>query len=229
MNFVRRAMVRGLAAALGLMMLAVPAMAETPEETAARIQKHYKDIEAISANYTRQSSFAASGSIFKSKVAGGGWIAFAKPYSLRLDQREPRPELIVTTSQGIWWVREERKQAEIYPSEQFSTNLRPVWDSLGGLGSITDTFNLTTPTDEEIELEPDSIVLALEPKKARADLSRLVILFDSDTLLVIGFRIVNLIGDVTDYRFSNVEVNPKLPPWTFNYTPPSDFAILDHR
>ncbi len=229
MSLMLNAIKRGMVLALGLIMLAAPALAETPAQTAERIQKRYRDIESISANYTRKSKFAASGSIFKSEVEGGGWIAWAKPYSLRLDQREPKKELIVTTSQGIWWVREERSQADLYPTEQFTANLRPVWDSLGGLSSITDTFNLEKATAKEAGLAPGSLALALTPKQARADLNRLVLFFDTDSLLLKGFRIVNLIGDVTDYRFSNMDVNPKLPTWTFNYSPPNEYAILDHR
>ena len=85
------------------------------------------------------------------------------------------------------------------------------------------------PTPDEGQLEPGSITLALEPKQTRADVSRLVLFFDSESLLIKGFRIVNLVGDITDYRFESVEVNPKLPPWTFNYNPPADYAIIDHR
>ena len=103
MNFVHRAAGLGAVIVLGLILLAAPVLAETPAESASRIQERYKSIEAISANYTRKSKFAASGSIFKSEVQGGGWIAWAKPYSLHLDQRTPKRELIVTTSQGIWW------------------------------------------------------------------------------------------------------------------------------
>jgi outer membrane lipoprotein-sorting protein len=72
-------------------------------------------------------------------------------------------------------------------------------------------------------------VLVLLPRQRRVDLKRLVVWFDPADLVLRGFRLETLVGDVTEYRLSGVEVNPSLEPGLFAYEPPADFRVRDHR
>ncbi len=209
-----------------------PTPAEEPSpgaELARRVQLRYQKVLALSARYQRTSRYLATGGKGPRQVQAAGRLLWRRPLSLRLEQDQPRPELVVTTAQGVWWVRPHRRRADLYPLEQFTAGLRSLLDVLGGLARVEESFRLRQPTPQERELAGDDLVLVLQPRRRRADLKRLVVWFQPQSLLLSGFRIVNLLGDQTDYRLSGLEVNPHLPPGTFSYQPPADYRIRDHR
>ena len=216
----------GLAAWLAAASLAG---AGEPGALAAKVQARYREIHSLRADYQRLSRFKAAGGQSARVVKGKGKLTWARPLKLRLAQAEPRLELVVTTAQGVWWVRPDRRRADIYPLEQFTSGMRTLLDALGGLAGIEKDFILEKPDEEERKLGEGGPVMVLRPKQSRADLKRLVLWFEGGDLLLKGFRTVSLMGDVTEYRLTNLQANPPLRPDLFFYTPPSDFKVRDHR
>jgi outer membrane lipoprotein carrier protein len=212
--------------------LFLPPLAQAEQSGAAdlasQVQKRYQKVQALSADYTRSSRFVASGGQAASEVKAIGRLYWQRPLSLRMDQAEPKAEQVVTTPQGVWWVRPQRKRADLYPMEQFTTGLQPLMDALGGLAKVDQDFNLEQPTPGETAAAGGPL-LVLSPKKKRVDLKRLVLWFDAKEILLKGFRIISLVGDVTEYRLISLQVNPALPKGTFSYTPPAGFQVRDHR
>jgi outer membrane lipoprotein carrier protein len=212
------------------LLLCSPAWAAQPEAAAlaAKVQKRYQAVQSLSAYYTRASRFVAGGGQSARQVKAQGRLFWRRPVSLRMDQAEPNAEKVVTTSQGVWWARPERKRADLYPLEQFTTGLQSLLDVLGGLAKVDQAFNLETPKPEETALA-DGPVLVLSPKVKRIDLKRLVVWFDGKDMLLKGFRMQSLVGDVTEYRLRNMLINPNMPADTFTYKPPAGFKVRDHR
>jgi outer membrane lipoprotein-sorting protein len=200
-----------------------------PAEVALKIQERYQDIHAIKASYQRHSRFVATGSQLNRDVKGAGVLYWSRPTNLRLEQKTPKQELIVSADQGVWWVRESRQRADLYPKEQFTSGLKPLLDALGGLAALDQDFNLEKPEQEHQGPDQDSLVLVLSPKQRRVDLKTLVLWFERDSLLLKGFRITSLVGDVTQYLFHDLEVNPELGEDFFVYEPPADFRVRDHH
>ena len=206
-----------------------PAQAQTtPQELAAKVQARYQSIHSLKADYHRLSRFQAAAGQPGRVVEGKGKLTWARPLSLRLLQLEPRRELVVTTSQGVWWSRPRLHRADLYPLEQFTSGLRSLLDALGGLASLEQSFILEEPDPEEKTLGQGGPVLVLKPKQSRVDLKRLAIWFSPDLVLK-GFRIMSLMGDLTEYRLSQVKINPPLAPETFSFIPDPSFTIRDHR
>ena len=205
------------------------ASAEDPAALAGRVQGQYKKIQSISASYERISRLVAAGDQKRQLVKGQGQLFWARPVFLRLEQEKPRPELVVVQKDLVWWVRPSQNRAEIYAAEQFTAGLRPLMDTLGGLARLDESFDLTDPTPEESKLGDGGPVLVLIPQQKRMDLKRLVVWFEPEKLILKGFSMISLMGDVTQYFLADVKVNPELPLQTFSYTPPSDFKVIDHR
>ncbi|MGD9124432.1 MAG: outer membrane lipoprotein carrier protein LolA [Desulfarculaceae bacterium] len=195
---------------------------------ATRIQVKAKSIDALSADYERTSRFAAAGSHLKRLVKGSGRLYWARELNLRLEQKTPRQELIVANAGSVWWVRPLRKQADRYPAEQFTGGLKPLLEALGGLARLDRDFVLNMPSKEENALGRGGPVLVLIPKSKRADLTRLIIWFDAQRLLLKGFRMLNLVGDVTEYRLTNMSINPSLAADAFTFSPAEDYKVRDH-
>ena len=210
------------------LLLAAPNQADS-QQLIGQIQSKAVATTNLQADFARTSDYVAIGNDGASQVMGTGKLYWAAPLNLRLEQVEPSSELIVSDGASVWWVRPERNRADAYPVDNFTSSLRSVLDILGGLSGINDNF-IVEPT-LETDLSPDNsdITLVLRPKVARADLNRLVLWFNQDTLQLAGFRFSNVVGDVTQYRFSNVLTNQSLPKDFFKYSPPADYRVNDQR
>ena len=53
--------------------------------------------------------------------------------------------------------------------------------------------------------------------------------FNQDTLLLSGFKIINLVGDVTTYLLQDVKANVPVEAKLFSFDPPRDWRVVDHR
>lgn len=197
---------------------------------AAKVQARYQQINNLSAAYHRKSLFVAAGNDSERTVEGQGHLLWARPTSLRLEQDEPRKELIVTQQGSVWWVRPQRGRADVYPLDRFTSGLRSLMDALGGLARVDESFTVESPTDED---RPASAlgqnILVLKPKERRADLKRLVLWFSPEDMVLQGFRLISLIGDITEYRLQEVRVNVSLATDSFAYQAPPDYKLTDHR
>lgn len=205
------------------------AWAETPSQLAKRVQKANQKLNSLTAAYTRISRFVAVGPNSGRQVRASGSLLWGRPWNLRLAQDKPREQLVVANDKIVWWVRASHKRADIYPVEQFTSGLKPLMEALGGLASLEETFVVDTPSPKEAAVLEGALTLALVPKVKRADLARLVVWFDAKTLLPRGFRMVTLVGDVTEYRLKEVKANPSVPADSFTYKPPEGFKVRDHR
>ena len=209
--------------------LAAPARALAPAALAAQVQQRYATIQALRAEYQRTSRFMPVAGQPASIVQGAGVLTWARPTSLRLAQSQPKEELVVAGPQGVWWVRPARAKADLYALENFTSGLRALLDVLGGLAKVEESFKLEAPGPDDAQPQGQGEVLVLTPLKTRADLKRLVVWFSPGQLVLSGFRFTSLVGDVTEYRFTQVKVNPSLGEDAFAYTPPEAYRVSDHR
>ncbi len=211
--------------------VAIGATASTdPAALAKQVQARYRAVQSLSADYTRSSHFVSLGAQGGREVAGAGRLVWARPLQLRLEQDTPRPELILTGGGAAWWVRPQRKQADLYPLSQFTSGLTSLLDALGGLASLEQDYKVREASPLEVKDAPaGSLLLSLEPRQGRADLKKLVLVFGDQDLMLRGFVIYNLVGDRTAYRFSQVKVNPPTTPQMFAYEAPVDYKVVDHR
>ncbi|MCB2227415.1 MAG: outer membrane lipoprotein carrier protein LolA [Desulfarculaceae bacterium] len=208
---------------------AAPAMADETSDLAARIQKRYQAIDSLAATYTRTSRFVSLGAQSGRDVQGTGSLVWARPLKLRLEQATPRHELIITGKGMAWWVRPERKRADLYPLNRFTGGLTSLLDALGGLARLDQDFKVAVASPARASSIPaGSLVVSLTPKVARADLKELVLWFQPEDLLLRGFAIYNLVGDVTLYQLDKVEINVNPPASDFAFEPPVDYRVANH-
>ncbi|MCF8034382.1 MAG: outer membrane lipoprotein carrier protein LolA [Desulfarculaceae bacterium] len=203
--------------------------ADETAELAARIQKRYQGIDSLAASYTRSSRFVSLGAQGGRDVQGSGRLVWARPLKLRLEQETPRQELIIVGEGMAWWVRPARQRADLYPLNQFTGGLTSLLDALGGLARLDQDFKVSLATPQRTAGIPaGSLVVSLTPKVTRADLKELVLWFQPEDLLLRGFAIFNLVGDVTLYNLDQVQVNVSPPKSDFAYEPPVDYQVANH-
>jgi outer membrane lipoprotein-sorting protein len=205
--------------------------AESPALLAQRVQERYRNVQSMAADYQRSSRFVSLGAQSGGReVVGSGHLIWARPLKLRLDQEKPRREMIITGGGEAWWVRPGRKQADLYPLSQFTSGLTSLLDALGGLSGLERDYKVGEASVKERDAAPaGSALLSLEPRQQRADLKELVLIFAGNDLTLRGFVIYNLVGDRTAYSFTTLQINPAVNPALFDYEPPADYRLVDHR
>ncbi|MCB2189125.1 MAG: outer membrane lipoprotein carrier protein LolA [Deltaproteobacteria bacterium] len=217
------------AALVLLLMPALAGAAEPPagQELAHRIQERYRQVNSLTSDYQRTSVFVAAAGQGESKVVAQGRIYWARPLKLRLEQSEPRQELVVADGKNVWWVKERSKRADVYPIAEFTSGFKALLDVLGGLANLDDSFRVKAP--EPGDTRQGLLTLVLEPLTTRADLGKLVIWVRPDDLTLMGFAMISLVGDVNTYQFADPALNQAIPAGTFEFNPPAGFRVMDHR
>lgn len=207
-----------------------PAAAEDPAALAQRIQARYQQVNSLAADYTRTSRFVALADQPGRQVKGSGRLLWARPLRLRLEQDRPRQEMILVLEARAWWLRPDRQQADLYALESFTSGLTSLLQALGGLGYLQRDFSVDAPDPALAAGGPaGALSLVLTPRQRRADLKQLVLWFNGDTLLLAGFKIINLVGDVTSYRLGSPKVNVPVNDELFSFSPPQGWQVVDHR
>lgn len=215
---------------LALALFACGAQAADPaQELSAKVQERYGQIKAISADYTRTSHFQGLAGEAPRVTEAVGRLDYLRPLSLKLDQLRPKPETVLADGKVVWWTRQNRERADVYPLSDFTSGLNSLLSALSGLSNLEAEFELIPANPAEAEYMEKNPGLVLKPRKSMGDLARLAVWFDESGLLLKGFASTNLLGDVTIWRFENMQPNPEFASDYFSYSPPEGWRIVDHR
>ncbi len=180
------------------------------------IQSRYDVVNDLRADFeqvTRTVALAGPGSI----VSGTVW--FAKPGKMRWSYVDP-PSLLISDGQTLWIYdpRFEEVQKLSAGSEYLSG---ASIQFLLGSGSIRRDFSIVERTCSKSSVEID-----LTPIKP-ASYERLGIIADPKTGDLIRTTIYDLLGNVTEVTFSNLETDLNPPPETFRFVPPDGVKVLE--
>ncbi|MDR1396586.1 MAG: outer membrane lipoprotein carrier protein LolA [Desulfarculales bacterium] len=206
-----------------------PAAGRELLDLAVRVQDNSARVKSLEAEFIRQSDYAAVGADEARQVRGSGRLFWAGPLNLRLEQHAPTQETVVADGTSVWWIRPERRRADVYPIDSFTANLTSLLEVLGGLAKVNEKFFVEQPLPEDLSQIPGELTLALRPQEARADLNRLILWLDEKSLRLNGFKFSNVVGDATRYRLSQIKINPSFPAGVFTYAPPDDYRVNDQR
>jgi outer membrane lipoprotein-sorting protein len=143
------------------------------------VQKRYGSLPGFAVSYEREvitRSMAVLG-IQTQKDLASGMIYFKPPYSLRVQQEKPNPELVIINKDTLWWYIPQKKQVYKYPSHKLGQEMQLLSDIFRGLQKVESRFKVTLVADhtdkgDEIKLVPDPpweqidhIQLWIDPEK----------------------------------------------------------------
>ncbi len=209
-------------------MICAPALADDFAALQQRLQKTYDKINAISADFRRESQYISGGGTSGGKVRARGHILWQRPLNLRLNESEPKVQEVVSDGSTLWLVQPDRKRVTIYEVSANTEALRGLLAALSGLRDLSESFKVVQATENE--KGPQGVeTVALEPLNPRADMGRLVVWFDVESLELRGLRIVSMVGNINQYGFSDVKFNPQVDGADFTYEPPEGFRVFDQR
>lgn len=153
----------------------------------------------------------------KQVQAASGQMQFSRPGKFRWEYEKPYPQLIVGDGTKVWMYDADLNQVTVRRLDQALGNTPAAL--LAGDNAIEKNFTLTEGAKnnglEWVEAAPKG-------KEGSFDGIRLA--FRDSTLEVMELR--DHFGQTTLIRFSALELNPRLSPQLFSFTPPQGADIV---
>ena len=191
-------------------------------ETAKRVQARYDGIRDLSAEFEQESQSATFGgrALMDADVKRGS-VVFAKPGRMRWQYADPEPSLVVSDGSTLW----------IHDIEgATATRLEVTAGYLSGAalqfllgdGRILESFEV-----EARACGADRVELTLLPRED-ATYERLGLTARPETGDILATSVVDLFGNETVIRFTEVVVNQSPGAERFAFTPPEGVEVIDY-
>ncbi len=194
--------------------------AVTPDEVILRVQAQYDKSQAFKAWFTQESRLSVAGQTDRAE----GWMYFQKPCRMRWDYKNPpeQQKEVVADGRQVWMYIPQDNIVMVYPLNQVMRS-DLVMRFFSGIGQFREDFHISwhRPPEESLNYQVD-----LYPKKAQAELKRLTLSINPDTLLVENLEFANALGEETRFTFSRMDMNIRLPADFFTFTPPPGVQVV---
>jgi chaperone LolA len=206
-----RSLLRSLFAC-ALVAAALPAAAA--DDSLTRVDAWLKSVRTLSANFV-QVVRSREGQISSRAV---GRLSLSRPDRFRWDYREPYVQVIVADGRRLW----------LYDADLEQVTVRPLAAGLGstpamllsGAGSVGESF-----TAGPVERDGEWTWCRLVPKQRSSDFERVSLGFNGRGVLV-AMQLLDKLGQSTELVFSDVELNTRLAPGLFDFTPPKGADVI---
>lgn len=201
----------------GIFLSAGTALALNPEEAIEAVQKRYDATTSLKANFIQKSFLKVMG---QSQIAKGK-VLIKKPGQMKWDYTAPDPQLLISDKDYLWLYLPEDKQATRMKIESvYSSNTPALF--LAGKGKLTQSFNVGQVIENETALK-----ITLFPKEAEQNVDHLVLFADKKNFQILGSSVYDKLGNHTEMRFTDIEVNPSLKDNLFLFKAPPGVEIID--
>lgn len=174
------------------------------------MQAYYDSAQSYSADFV-QNYESVDG--IKNQSTGTVW--FKKPGLMRWDYEKPEPRFLLSDNKFFWsWEPVYRQYCK---QNIQSAQLPTALTFLAGKGQIQDDFNVSIAS-----IKAANVTLKLSPKTPSTSYES--ILFDllMPTAKVYRVTIQDSMGNTNTITFKSPELNAKLDPKLFTFTPPKD-------
>ncbi len=204
--------------ALALLLLAAPALAESPP-IVARMQKYYDGTRDLHAHFDQQLDSAMGG---KKKASGEVWLK--KPGKMRWDYAKPEKKLMVSDGKTLWVYEPEDEQA--FKQDMSASTLPAQVSFLVGGSKLDQEFDITPGEAPAGVGGAGETVLKLVPKTPTTAYHHLLFVVDDKTGMVKETIIFDQTQGQNRLTFSNVEQNKNVDDSKFRFSPPAGTKIL---
>jgi outer membrane lipoprotein carrier protein len=206
-------------------LFSLAAVQESDEQVIGRVNLHYRELATYRAKYKQESETPALGGpqamVFKDITEGV--LSFSKPDLIRLDQSQPRKEILVSDGKTSWWYIPEENTAYKYTARTQSGALRALVEILSGSGWLTDSFTVEVAKNQEQDL----IKMRLKPRQQADDFEFLEAGLAQADLRLKTLKIAYLMGQRTRFFFSDIQEGASLPRTDFTFTPPKGTKVSE--
>jgi len=189
-----------------------------------KLKDRFGSIKTLKTDYVRDLLPKVSSALPSAPMKAEGRLTFASPNKLRLDQNQPRAELLVSNGEKAWWYIPGEKTVQVFQVKDYGQQVKPITEFFSGLGGLEKHF--TVRLDKTIPEEAPFYALVLQPKSPQPDLNQIHLRISKTTFLPLEFTFYNILGDGTRFRFSQVQTAVKVGEAAFQFTPPKGVQVI---
>ena len=193
---------------IGLLLPAL-SFAQSPADKLVGLLSH---LTSYQANFT-QKTLSDKGQV---QQLSKGTMAFQRPGKFRWNTTSPNQQLLIANGPLLWIYDVDLMQAtkEKIDTSDSSNPARLLSDNPA---SLSKDFSVTESTNDTFKLTPKSTKNAI---------------FKAVSMTIKGPQLVmmsvdNNLGETSEFQFSNIKVNPKLPANLFQFVPAKGVDIID--
>ncbi|MDR1608413.1 MAG: outer membrane lipoprotein carrier protein LolA [Deltaproteobacteria bacterium] len=200
------------------------ALAATGEEILKGLAKRYQDLEGLSAAYARKTQTALTQDLFMDPSGqASGQLAWRKPALLRLEQKTPTEELMISDGAEVWWHLVAEKQAHVYRQLDLAGEMAPLLSFLTSLAELKKHFRVKKAPNEASR--PNQSGLFLDPRQKDSATGQIIAWCDQEFKLT-GFDLLTITGEKTSFYLTEVE--PRVMDLDqFSFTPPKGVKVIE--
>lgn len=192
---------------LSLILFAFTAHAQTASDDLTQLLSSF---QSMSAQF-QQVVFNSHG---KALQRSSGQMALMRPGKFRWQVFKPNPQLLIANGRNLWIYDIDLSQA----TEQLldkNNNNSPASLLSGSIADLENRFIVTRKTAQSFQLKP----------KSENDMFKWIELTFSHSKLT-QMRLMDNLGSLTDFHFSQVNINPKLSPSLFQFKAPRGVEVI---
>jgi outer membrane lipoprotein carrier protein len=194
--------------------------APSPQEVMDRVQAQYDKTGAFKVRFRQESRLKA---LNQADVAEG-WMYFQKPSRMRWQYESPpeQKKEVITDGRQVWMYMPQDRLVMVYKlSQVLRSDL--VMRFFSGIGQFQKDFTISwnRPPGESVDL-----VIDMFPKKEQPELKRLTLTINPKTYLVDKLEFTNALGEETRFTFSRAQLNIRVEPNFFTFTPPPGVQVV---
>ena len=218
------AMAVGAASLTPLMITSTYAAPATEQVATQNLVKQLSGIQSLTANFEQTTKTSGKAKTNKGLSAQHmnqtfkGVMKVERPGKFSWQINSPVKQTIVSTGRTVWIYDPDLQQAVRQNLDEQVANT-PALLLSGNTTQIQQAYRISQP-------DKTKTYYTLYPKNKEGAFQSLTISFgakNAPTLMILQ----DSLGQTTHVRFSNTQVNPKIPASTFNFTPPKGTDIID--
>jgi outer membrane lipoprotein carrier protein len=211
---------RHLLIVLVLVLLAIPAAAQTLDDAIRGVEGAYGRMTDLKAEFS-QTAFNKS---LNQTIPAAGKVYLKKGGKLRWEYAEPTPQQIVSDGKTIWIYTPTLNQVNTGPAPEALAG--PAGSFLSGLGKLREHFNVRLLNPAQPKDSDGNVVLDLTPKQPLPTLTRLVLAFDPNGWQLRSAVVYDQFENTVTMKFSKLAINSGLEDKLFAFVPPKGAATV---
>jgi outer membrane lipoprotein carrier protein len=203
-----------------LVLLAVPAAAQTLDDAVRAIESAYGRMNDLKAEFS-QTAFNKS---LNQTIPATGKVYLKKGGKLRWEYAEPTPQQIVSDGKTIWIYTPTLNQVNTGPAPEALAG--PAGSFLSGLGKLREHFSVRLLNPAQPKDAEGNVVLDLTPKQPLPTLQRLILAFDPNGWQLRSAVVYDQFENTVTMKFTKLAINAGLEDKLFAFVPPKGVATV---
>ena len=215
-----------LSTLLLLFFLSLPVSADqTLSSILQKVREKYGNLPGLTLTYQRE-IISASMSLLGEKGnrdLATGLIYFKPPYFLRIDQKTPRIETVISDGEVLWWYIPEKNEVYRYSMQRSARELKLLSDIFQGLKQVEESFVVSLSEEEQTE----NIRIKLIPQPAWPQTESIIVSISPDDYRILAVEIHDYMGGLTRFTIQKQTVRKNFSQNFFRFEIPKDARVIE--